>query len=364
MRIGAVVASALSVFVAGAAETEPVRLTFRGPSDCLDAEAFVKEVRARTTRFRIVASGDDARSFNVRVLAFGHHYLGDVNVIGRKGDVSLLSVSGTDCDDVARTLAFVTAISIDPKASSTPPPPPQTPDPAPEPTADQPQAPPPTVAPPPPPSAAPVPVSAPSPAAITFGLVADESPAAAESHAPVEQPPRSWHATVGLGASVQSLAAPAAVVGDSLFLAFASDTGRLFSPEVRIGASRASSGTLAAVQGSATLQWTTGRVDLCPLRLPARGALDVRPCLGGDAGALSATAVSIPHAQSHVRPWGTVGALARLEWLPFDPLVLDAEVSLSTPFAREHFYVAPTDVVYQAPLLVAAGEVALGVRFP
>jgi hypothetical protein len=169
---------------------------------------------------------------------------------------------------------------------------------------------------------------------------------------------------VGLGASAQSLAAPGAVFGDSLFLAFAADTDRVLSPEVRVEAARSSSGTLAAVQGSATLQWTVGRVELCPVRLPPRGPLDARPCLGGDAGIISASPVGIPRSQSQARAWGSAGALVRVEWVPFEPLMLDAEFALSTPFAREHFYVAPTDVVYQAPLLVATGAIALGVRFP
>jgi hypothetical protein len=173
-----------------------------------------------------------------------------------------------------------------------------------------------------------------------------------------------WHLTAGAAAAVQGLGAPGAVVGDSLFMGIARDTGQPFAPEARIAVWRASTGNLDAAPGHADLTWTLARAEACPMRWPARGAFDVRPCVDADVGALSAVAVGVPHAQSRTRPWAALGALARVEWVPFEPLVLGAELSLSAPLVREIFYVAPAPVVYQAPEVVAEGGLALGVRFP
>jgi hypothetical protein len=72
----------------------------------------------------------------------------------------------------------------------------------------------------------------------------------------------------------------------------------------------------------------------------------------------------VQHAQSPVRPWGTLGGLALAEWEPFRPLFVGAELSLSAPLQRDQFYVAPAPTVYQAPALVPAGAIELGVQFP
>lgn len=84
-----------------------------------------------------------------------------------------------------------------------------------------------------------------------------------------------------------------------------------------------------------------------------------------DVGAVSASASGIPNAQSHVRPWGTVGLLALGEWLPPGPLFLDAELSLSAALQRDQFrVVAPVQTVYQAPFLVPGAALDVGVHFP
>jgi hypothetical protein len=334
-----------------AEEIEPLRFGYSAPPICPDGEAFVKDVHARTTRFEIVGAGDDLRSFSVRIVPQGGEFLGEMRVVDRRGQLTVRTVSAARCDEVASALAFITSISIDPKASATPPPP----------------APPSSPSPPAPdPSTPSAPPSVEPPAVI--------SPAPARADASVETPPvapaphgwrrNGWHLTAGVAASAQGLGAPSAVIGDSVFLGIAIDTNRLFSPEVRLAVTRASSGNLDAGPGHANLTWTVAHVEACPVRWPARGSLDFRPCAEGDLGALAAVTVGVPRGQSRTRPWGALGGLARVEWVPFEPLVLGAEVSLSAPLVREVFFVAPTPAVYQAPAVVAEGGLALGMRFP
>jgi len=52
------------------------------------------------------------------------------------------------------------------------------------------------------------------------------------------------------------------------------------------------------------------------------------------------------------------------EWALAGPLVLSLEGALSAPLVREQFFVAPVPNVYQAPVVVAGGDLGLGVRFP
>jgi hypothetical protein len=348
-----------------AGDVEPLRFAYSAPPVCPDAEAFVKDVHARTTRFEIVESGDGLRSFAVRIVARGDRFLGEMRVLDRGGELTVRTMIAAHCDEVASALAFVTSISIDPKASAT-----QPPSPRPPPSSSEPDPTTPATA---TASASASPVS-PAADAMAFpppapaGAPSDRPGEPAEA-APVGQTQHrwrrnGWHLTAGAAASVQALSAPGAVVGDSLFLGIARDTEQPFAPEARISVWHASTANLDAAPGHADLTWTLARAEACPMRWPARGAFDVRPCVEADVGALSAVAVGVPHAQSRTRPWAALGALARVEWVPFEPLVLGAELSLSAPLVREVFYVAPVPVVYQAPEVVAEGGLALGVRFP
>ncbi|HEX8791042.1 MAG TPA: hypothetical protein VF765_08810 [Polyangiaceae bacterium] len=359
----AVAACAVAAVVPGlasAGDVEPVLFRYDAPATCPDAEAFVKEVRARTARFQIVQSGEGLRSFEVRVGGTDGRFSGTVRVVDARGALSSRTVDGERCDDVAKALALVTAISIDPKAlaapsltaapagetTATPTSPAQPPAPAPAPPAAAPSA----AEPPPPrpPESRPTIATAASQEASTQQVAAPSRPSV----------------TVGLGAFAQSLLAPGPVAGAAAFVGIAFDTGRLWSPELRLGPAVAWSGDLLVSPASATLTWIVARADACPLRWPASGPFAARPCVTADVGAVSVSASGIPNAQSKVRPWGTVGLLALAECWPSGPLFLDAELSLSAALQRDQFFVAPTPVVYQAPSLVPAGALNVGVHFP
>jgi hypothetical protein len=356
----------VSSFVLGAPsrawadQAEAVRFTYDAPQACPDAESFVKEVHARTTRFQIVRFGDGLRSFEVVIAQSGNNFRGSVRVLDGGGAASLRTVDGTECEDVARTLAFVTALSIDPKALSSPSPADTSTPAVADSSTPAPVASVASVGPPPPqePPASPPPTAkvatdpAPPPA--------DENPAPP----PSAQSSRGWRMDVVGGAEVQAVAAPSAVIGGAALLGLTLGGERALSPLLRLGVAWASSGSIDANPGEATLAWTVGRAEICPLRWPAQGALELRPCLTGDFGVVSASATGVSNPQSHVRPWETLGALALVEWAPLDPLFVEAELSLSTPLERDRFFVAPSPVVYQAPVFVPAGTLALGVRFP
>jgi len=346
--------------LASAGDIEPVRFRYDAPATCPDAEAFVKEVRARTARFQIVESGADLRSFEIRIAGAANRFSGTVRVVNSMGAVSTRTVDGDRCEDVARALALVTAISIDPKAlaepsvSSTPPGDATT---APAPGV---QGPAPAAAPPATPLATVPPPWKPPEGRPTIATAAPQEAVAQQ----IPTPPRPWQLTFGLGAFAQSLSAPGPVVGGAAYVGIAFDTGRVWSPELRLGPAMAWSGDLNAGPGSASLAWIVARADACPLKWPASGPFAARPCVTADVGAVSASAVSVPNPQSHVRPWESLGVLALAEWWPSGPLFLDAELSLSVALQRDEFFIAPQRDVYQAPLFVPGGALDVGVHFP
>jgi len=338
-------------------QAEPVRFTYVAPQACPDAEAFVKEVHARTTRFQIVRFGENLRAFEVVIAQAGNGFRGSVRVLDGGGASSLRTVDGTDCEDVGRTLALVTALSIDPKALSSPSPA----------DAGPPTGPAPTTTPAPVASVDPPPPDPPASPPPTAPVAKDSAPPPTEEEAappPSAQSSRGWRMDLVGGAYVQAVDAPSAVIGGAVLLGLTLGGERVLSPMLRLGVSWASSGSIDANPGAATLAWTVGRAEVCPLRWPAQGPLELRPCLTGDFGVVSASATGVSNPQSHVRPWETLGALALAEWVPLDPLFVEVELSLSTPLERDRFFVAPSPVVYQAPVFVPAGTLALGVRFP
>jgi hypothetical protein len=335
-----------------------LRFTYVAPQACPDAEAFVKEVHARTARFQIVRFGDGLRSFEVVIAQTGNNFRGSVRVTDGGGAASVRTVDGTDCEDVGRTLALVTALSIDPKALSSPSPGDMGPPGAPDPATPAPVA---STAPPTPPEP---PASPPSTATAVKDPApppADENPAPPPS---AQSSSRGWRMDLVGGAFVQGVDAPSVVIGGAILVGLTLGGERALSPLFRVGVALASSGSLDASPGAVTLAWTVGRAEICPLRWPAQGALELRPCLTGDFGVVSASATGVSNPQSHVQPWETLGVQALAEWAPLDPLFVDVELSLSTPLERDRFFVAPSPVVYQAPVFVPAGTLALGVRFP
>jgi hypothetical protein len=340
---------------AWADQAEAVRFTYGAPQACPDAEAFVKEVHARTTRFQIVRFGDGLRSFDVVIAQSGNGFRGSVRVLEEGGAASLRTVDGTDCEDVARSLALVTALSIDPKALSSaadasPQIVPAPPGPAPVPSVDPPTPQQPLSSPP----------STPAVVTDSARRPTDEKPAPP----PSPESSHGWRMDVAAGAYALGVGAPSAIIGGAVLVGLTLGGERALSPAFRIGIARASSGSLDADPGQGTLAWTVGRAEVCPVRWPARGALDFRPCLAGDFGLVSATATGVSYPQAHTRPWETLGALALAEWEPLAPLFVEAELSLATPLERDRFFVAPSSLVYQASVFVPAGTLAMGVRFP
>jgi hypothetical protein len=322
-----------TLFVARAAkaeEEEPIRIDFTAPAECPSEAAFVAQLKARTPRVRIVGEGEaERRIFRVELKSRDQTFQGRLE-IRSNGRVSSRELNGDTCDEVENALALVTALAIDPhattsavvvppvvayqEASPTPPPP------------DEPTSPP-----SPPPD---VPVAPPNP------RVAE------------------WQIAVGAGGGVRSgllpSAAPDIVAGAAI-----SRTHGAFPFEVRLVFVQAISQTVSS-PGDIAFDFRGGRLDGCPARFGTT-SLHVLPCGVFEIGSLSAASIGVLDPQSRHRVWTSTGISGRVEWEFVRHLQLEAALDGLAAIQRDRFYFAPNVTAYRSPP-VGAGA-SLGVAW-
>ncbi|MEJ7731194.1 MAG: hypothetical protein WKG00_18510 [Polyangiaceae bacterium] len=343
--------------LARADDAEPIRIELQAHAGCPDAAAFTGEIRARTARARVAAESESARTFSVRIEPAGKGSRGKLTIRSLDGQSSIREVSGKTCAEVTSALALISALAIDPRASTAATPPPVPPGPV------GPTGPPPT---PPPTGPAPLSGAAP-PGALLSAMPGDLAPplalplpiAAEQAPEPIAR----WRFSVGQ--EIVGLAGPSKGMsqGLSLYLdATRADPG-FWAPSLRVSLTRASSGIVPTSAGDASFRLTSLRGDFCPLRL-GPDDIAVRLCATGEAGALEGYGFVYA-----VRPWFTIGGLGRLQWVMLDFLQLDVFGGLNLPLIRHKFYFPTVDdpdvhvPIHEVPWAGGLGGVGVGIRF-
>jgi hypothetical protein len=292
---------------------------------------------------------------------------------------SAREVSGKSCGEVAGALALIGALAVDPKASVAPRPEPVVaPVPVPAGTGapgtakTDPTAPPGTGAAGP---AAPVTGPAPPDTAAAGGTPppgTEKTPEKTDTArdravtgraAPVG--PERPHGPVEVGAQVEVAFLADAVATGRLFVDL--ETGapdRLFSPALRLALGRSLDTDRNVSAGAATLRWTEGAFEVCPVRFGLARPIALRPCAGVEAGVLQAAGSGVLAAETRSRPWAALTFGARLAWEPVRWLAIELEAGAVAPLYRESFYFQPSVTVYEAPTLAFLSRLGLGVRFP
>jgi hypothetical protein len=327
---------------ARAADTEPIHIAFHAPAGCPDEAAFMGQVVARTARARVVAASEPGRTFAITIRVEGARTRGRLTIDTGQGSPAARDVVGGTCEEVVSALGLVTALAIDPNASTAPtvapvvatPPPPSTP--------SAPSGPPPRYDPLPwwGPIGAPLPV---------IPLRAPDAPASR------------WRAGWGLLFGGASAVAPGlaeiARAGDGVL-----------SPAFRLAMTEADTGfRVVGARQRARFALVSGRLEACPVRADVLRTLSALPCARFEAGELTASGLARV-GLSTTRPWAAPGAGARIEWWLFDRLRLEAEAGASFPLVRDTFSFGvppgPVSQVHAVP--VAAGSFAAGVgtHFP
>jgi hypothetical protein len=329
---------------------EAVRFEYDAPTSCPTRDAFIAEVRARTSRARLAAEGEPARTFHVTLAWSEAGAEGTLVVTDLTPTTSRRVVDGDSCSAVASALALVAALAIDPSASTGPiqvavagaeipllpqavsllPPPPL------------PVAPPPSISRP-----LPKPRIEPLEEARRGALPLDFAAHAALS-------------VFGAGTPLGG------VVGSSIGGSIAISRGSWLAPELRLGLSYAGIDSPEQIQNEyAKFTWWRGELEACPVRLAIARSVDLRPCALGRAGALISDGHGATSSLSSTSPWGELGVSALLEWRIVGALAIEMEVGPDFPLVRETYaFQHPFVHVYGAPPVMAEGRLGLAVHFP
>lgn len=311
---------------AGAEEQVPVALDYTAPPACPSAEQFLAEVAARTSVARPAKPNESATTLTVSIQEVAGGNRGSLRLDSPDGSSSARQVAAADCEQVVSALALMTALAVDPDASTAPIPP--------------------VVAPPvKPPVAPPPPVP----------------PRVEKKAQPVVQRPTStkWRARIGV-----ALEALGGVAPDPLLAV------RPLIEIDRESASASSSLRLTAGWGRETVGQTAeftlldARVEGCPFRVRPSRTVRISPCLAFDVGRLEAAGVSLKPAETVHRPWVAPGAVARLEWHIVNALVVEVGGELFVPLERDRFFVDQDTTLHRTPSVAGGAEAAVSASFP
>ncbi len=311
---------------------EPIQLVYESEG-CGTADAFRSQVLARTAKAAFVDAGAH-RTFRVILrTSTGGKRTGKLVVTDPKGGTSERSLGAGSCDEMVEALALVTAIAIDPAASTRP-------------IAElEPTW-----------LAYPADEHGPTPL-----LPWDAGPPRPREAPPPPAPSARWQAVVVAHAGVLAGPLPSAVGHFGGGAGFLRDAG-LFSQELRATVAGATGS--AANAANATASFTAVRVDLslAPLR-PRWKLVAIAPVAAVSLLWVSVTPEGVvdPQPSARLVPLLGLGGRATLE---LRPMFVELEARLSVPLTHERYYVDPSVTVFESARVAFDGGLAVGVRFP
>ena len=370
-RLGVPLAIALFAVSAHAAPSEALRLDYVAASGCPSADAFLDQVRARSPRIRSASGNEPARTLVVRLASRNHRTTGRLTLREVDGSEAERSVVGESCSDVAAGLALIAALAVDPTASSETPASSGTPASSRTPGAPGISGIPGTPGTPSdagadaapvseslataPPATPPADLPQPPLTAVKVGASRSNDTAL-----PAEVDRRHWQLAFGAHGEVASGALPNVLVAVPVFVEVARVSGTLLAPAARVRFERAASGVVASAAGSAEFTWTAGSLDLCPIAW-SRAALRLTPCLRTEVGAVEAAGINVQPARSGVRPWWSMGTVARGRWVVYGPLFVELEAAFLVAIVRDRFFLEQGGTVFRPSLVGGSASAGIGV---
>jgi len=324
-------------------ERDVIRIEYEADPSCPSRDELIAKVRAYTSRWSLAEDGERARKFRIELLPRDGRVVGVLGITepAEGPDTSApRTISGPDCETVARGMAIAVAVAIDPSALLS------------ERTHGS-REPEPT------PPAAPAPP--PSPAAPR------ERPRPPPSEAPAPPPFFAFEARAELTSSVVVGMLPvlAAAFEVEPFAAMRSDrVPRWLRPSVAIGVRQSLSRRIERSTVTTEFEWTAGVLRLCPARfLFARDRLEVTPCVEGDLGVLRAHATGSSDARSTAKLWIDAGASVRATWSIGDGWFVSGAASALVPVSRNRFELSTGALVSRAPTVGVMLGLGGGLRF-
>ena len=316
------------------AQSEVTPLTYVAPSTCPPQEQFEAAVRARTPLARFGESADTRRRFAIEAASADGRFTARLKVTSDGVAVSDRQIQGDTCAEVIDALALVTALAIDPKASTAP-------------------LAPASAAPPSQPSTAPLPPPT--------NTVAPQRSSGRDTSSRLTD--RAWRASLGATADVIGRVTPLPLLGATVFGEIEQKAGGWWAPSLRltIGASKTFEGEAA----SAAFALGTAGVDFCPSAVKTT-ALSLRPCVEANAGLLHARGVAVSSPVSADRFWFDVRLAARARWSPGGGrMFVEIEGGALFPITMPTFvFRAPRIVAHEVGSVAPLAKIGVGLRFP
>jgi hypothetical protein len=352
----------------------PIRVDYRAPATCPSRAEFLGSVRRYTAKWTLVDDGT-SRRFAVTFDRGEAAVRGTLEIT--LGDQTTRKVvSGPSCETVARALAVIVALVIDPGASiagpSVSPPPADVPSKAPEPEPTSPA----------PSSAPPHAEETPSPS----DRARSEQPrgrAPAHEASPVPRT-RGWmielRPELSSAVTRRSMAVVAAFVDVQVQLfgkteAHHPSSGSPFGPSsVGLGVRQSLPRAIGVPGGSTEFLWSAATLRVCPFRLRLAGdRLEAAPCIEGNVGTLQAESQGLPLAERIRKYWLDGGASVLGVWHLPRPWVATAALTLVAPLTRHRFEVVDlaslsaasgprSELVSQAPILGIRAGLGIGLE--
>lgn len=329
---------------------EPIVVEYAADDACLREEAFFSGVRRYTKRWTAVEEGEGLRRFHVTLERRPGGWAGSLVITMPDGQTSRREIPGPDCEAVARGLAIVVVLAIDPAAKVLGPP-------SEEELADDPA-----------PASAPAPPVDSPPASPPLDVVPLERRRKRRAPPSVPGRPR-----LGLVFSVEGRAeATSGVVRSALPVIGVAFDARVhvaalppwLSPSFAVGVRQSLPTEIGVRSGSSVFTWTAATFRLCPVHITAfRDRLDVAPCGELDVGVLDADARDLPQARSTSNRWLGRGASMRLSYRLTRSWSAGAGFLVTVPATRDRFTLATGELISQAAAVGVTGGLAIEMRF-
>ncbi|MCC6214260.1 MAG: hypothetical protein IT376_05295 [Polyangiaceae bacterium] len=313
---GTSLAIVLIGLAAQASEPEPVEVAYDAPPGCPDRGALLREISARTARFRPAAPGELARRYRVAVsrTAAGD-WEGRLELVDRDGRGATRTVTGGSCAEAVGALALVSALAIDALF------------------AEEPPHAAPSASPPGPAASAPVPSASAAESYPTPPSITPRPPTRRATPRPTDAS-QVRAGVVALGATA---VAPGLGFGAGIPVELrASEGGAL----ARLTPFALFAGRRDVAGGAARFSLLGGRADACLPGAALGERLRLRPCASLEAGALEARGVrtsALTRPERASLPWLALGPSARLDVRADERVGLELALGAFTPLRREAF---------------------------
>jgi hypothetical protein len=298
---------------------------------------------------------DPAQRFDVTVEANPRGMSARLVVRGAgEATVAERSVEAASCDDLFDTLAFIVAMTIDPKTAERAAPDASTLSPEESPGAAPPPSPAVAAASPAPPP----PAEGPTPGAKR----------APNDRAPEPSPPSSEKLGFEIGANVEGTTAiaPGVTPAARLFGGLRVPSVGVVYPSFRVSASRSVEKDAAVDdERGGYLAVTAGRFDACASSGFGSSRFVVDLCPAAEVGVRSGEGYGVDPPKTPTSTWFSLDLLARFGFLAGDWALIQVEGGLVVPVTRDTFVLKGPDAeVFETPALALAFGGGMAVRLP